>query len=137
MDLLSLALVVRRGDSRAGQILAETALVLPMLLFLSGCTIQLGFLGYASCLARYAAFAGLRAAAVAPEKRSGVEAEAVVRNLTARAPFVRLQGVRLIEIEAGRACMSVRIGTPSLVPFLPREINAVEGRSAMMLEPEW
>jgi len=127
-----------------GQVMVETALVLPLLLFLSFGVIQLGMLGYASIVARYAAFHGLRAAAL--EDSGDREEKAKNRALMAvvACPILRLAGMELkTESMRGpsgdrtsRMRMTVRIAVPCLVPLV--KIRAVDGTCVMPMEPiDW
>lgn len=148
-----MALVVRghgvpRTGGAAGETLAELAAALPLVTFVVLAAVQLAFLGYGSVGARYAAFAGARAAAVAPVHHRERAAAQAVDGVLDLLPGLRRGGseirrtvVRLgrmrdesgMDFAQGRMTLTVRIAVPRLLP-LPW-IDGVTARCAMPMEP--
>lgn len=134
--------MVRRPE--AGQALAEFALVLPAAtLLILGC-LQAGLLGYASLVAREAAFRGVRAASVAGRADRSSAARMAATVAVAAAPGLTLAGVSVREPrtrfpqsgkEVKRLELVVRVGAPRLLPL--RMSWIAEGRAVLPMEPAW
>lgn len=130
------------GTAPSGQALAELALVAPMLVALTLGVIQLGLLGYAAAVTRFAAFAGLRSAAVAGVADRQGAARTAATAVIACAPGLRLVGVSVTRVplplrgtDAARERMACRllVRAPRLLPILP--LRPVQGSAVMPMEP--
>ncbi len=136
-----------RSESKgeAGQTVAELALVLPIVTLLVLGLLQLGLLGYASVMARYAAFTGVRASAIYDYWWGERAAQSAVAGTLAHVPGVRLVSVSLSHTplplrdvaapwQPRRTCR-VRVSIPRLLPApYPR---VAEASCALLLEPSF
>jgi len=134
--------LVNRADR--GQSAAEFALVLPALTFLILACLQAGMLGYASVVARYAVFRGLRAAAVAAPQDRARSARIAALAAVASAPGLTPAGLEVREApvrfpakaaQVPRLEVAVRVGAPRLLPV--RSAWTAESRAVMPMEPAW
>lgn len=129
-------------SGEAGQALVELAVVAPALLVLSFGVLELGLLGYAGTVARFAAFAGLRSAAVAGTADREAAARAAADAVVARAPGLRLLAVTVTRVplplrgadgSMDRMGCRLMVGTPRLFPFFV--VRIVQGTAALPMEP--
>jgi len=141
--VVALARLVRtRRRAGSGQSLVELALVAPALVFLTLGVLQLGLLAYAAAVARFAAFAGLRSAAVCGMADRGPTATAAAAAVVARAPGLRLDAVLITRVPlplrgatAGGDRLGCRLAViaPCVLP-LPG-LRRVGGSAVLPMEP--
>jgi hypothetical protein len=127
-----------------GQVIAEFAIVLPAVTLLILGSIQAGLLGYASLVARHAAFRGLRAAMVAKPLERDRAAKLAAALTVAAAPGLSLARIEVHEplyrfpggaVPVRRLAVCVRVGAPRLVPL--RYAWAAEAQAVLPMEPSW
>jgi len=132
----------RNTRGQGAQALVELAVVAPALLVLSFGVLELGLLGYAGTVAWFAAFAGLRSAAVA-----GIADREAAARTAADAVIARAPGLRLLTVTVSRVPLPVRgadasldrmgcrlsVATPRIFPFF--FIRTVQGAAVMPMEP--
>jgi len=138
----SLAIVGRRSR---GQTLAEAALTIPLVIILILGIMQVSLLAYGAMMARFAAFAGLRAAAVAPGMAVEEVAGDTVAEVLSGIPGLTLLKVSIIEtpipmldsVYTGRRfTLTVRVRVPRVIPsrgIIPLDTASVS--CAMPMEP--
>jgi hypothetical protein len=132
-----------KGSAAApGQALVELAVVAPALIVLTFGVLQLGLLGYAGIVARFAAFAGVRGAAIAASPDRAAAARAAAATVVAHAP-----GIRLLVLTVTRVPLPLRganaslermvcrlfVSAPHLFPF--PWFRQVAGAAAIPMEP--
>ena len=119
--------------------MVEFAVMAPIMVFLMFGVFQLGMMGYASVVARYAAFYGVRMASIQDSgERDRVAREEAVKIVSA-APLVRLEGVATSDVAAisgdngdtTRLSMIVRLRVPQLLPGVS---STVEGLCVAPME---
>ncbi len=135
---------ILRASGDAGAVLAELAIVLPLVTLLTLGVIQLSLLGYASVMARYAAFAGVRAAAVASTFERTQAAVTAVAGVLAAVPVLRVLSVEIArtplalrgaELGHDRMTCRVLVSVPRLIPL--RYASTVSSVCALPMEPVW
>jgi Flp pilus assembly protein TadG len=134
----------RVGRDESAQVIVEFAVVLPLVVFMICGAIQLGMLGYGSIVARYAAFHGLRAAALVESGDRENTAKHYAGLVVLAAPMLSFTGAEVKAEESSfpdgpdetRLRMTVRVNVPRLLPA--SWLSHAEARCVMPMEPvDW
>ena len=127
-----------------GQTIVEAALVLPMVLVLLLGSMQCVLLAYGAALARFAAFAALRASATAASGARPATARAAAFKVLSGVPAVTMLDVATGEVPlplrgaslaAPRMTCTVVARVPRLVPLRLSFLSTVRASAAMPMEP--